>query len=278
MTLTPAPLTNIARSWVTSGSLATRDAEALREPERRWSRRQLLTGCAALGSSLALGCAPDFQIRRLDAPDGRRADVLVVFVTGFSDDLSEVVGHGVIHEITHQVGPVDTVVVQGETLQFFSGEFSAELDRRILETPWARAYSKRILIGFSGGGTAALRYVYGRPEAVDALVLYAPYLGPNYIVEEIEEAGGLAQWRVEQPRERQELLWLWLKRYGAAQIDKPPLHVMWSRQDEVAVGLPLLEDHLPKHRLFIGEGEHGWDAFDRMWPNFVRTHPEIFRA
>lgn len=245
---------------------------------RPFTRRQALRGGLALGASLALGgaCAPDFQLRQVRAHPSRRAPVLVVFLTGFSDDREEVEQHGVIDTITEHAGPVDVLVVQRETPQFFSGELSAELDRRVADQPWFQQYPRRVLIGFSGGGTAALRYIIGRPEVFDDAVLYAPYLGPEFIVEEIEAAGGLARWQPSGAQEGQEALWVWLRRYGAGEVTRPSLHLLWSREDEVSVGLSLLEAHLPAHRLMIGEGKHGWEAFDPMWPQFVRQHRGIF--
>jgi len=245
------------------------------------SRRDALRAGVALGASAVLGpgCAPDFQVLTSWATPGHRSSVLVVFLTGYSDEFRDVDNHGVTDVLSEYAGPVDLYVVQDQTPQFFSGEFVDAFDRRIVQRPWFRHYQHRVLVGFSSGGTAALAYVAGHPDAFDHLVLYAPYLGPQFIVDEIGEAGGLAKWEPTGPIEDQETRWVWLRRYGDGEVTRPSLWLLWSRDDEVSVGLPALEAHLPRERIItIDEGEHGWLAFDQLWTGFVRDHPDVFTA
>ncbi|MCA9704563.1 MAG: hypothetical protein KDK70_01800 [Myxococcales bacterium] len=257
-----------------SGPLRRATRPAGLEPSRRTCLQALLAAGAVLGAG---GCAPDFKILPIAASPKRRAPVLMVFITGFDDHRQDLVDHGVIDVIERHGGSVDVLVVEGETPQYMSGEFTGEFNRRIVQTPRFQRYRRRILLGFSGGGTAALSYASGHPDAFDTMILYAPYLGPKFIVEEIAEAGGLARWQPTGPQEHQEALWVWLRRYAAGEVEAPDLYLLWSREDDVAVGLPLLEDSGLRERISVGSGEHGWPAFDGLWPGFVRDHARLFR-
>lgn len=232
---------------------------------------------AFIGLALASGC-PHFDVEEMSSPETveQRPPVLVVFVTGFGDKPEDLREHRVFEILEHCVGPIHAVVIHRDAIDFLTDSFSSELHRRVTTNRRYRGYEKRVLIGFSSGGTAALEYTTRHPEAFDALVLYAPYLGPDFVIEKIDAAGGLAHWAPEGPPERPEALWMWLKDYGEGKTSRPPTYLLWGRHDAVAPGLSLLLGHLPD-RLIVGEeGKHGWEAFDQIWPTFVANHTELF--
>ena len=224
-----------------------------------------------------LACAPKFRIGELRANPRRRAPTLLVFITGVYDTTDDVQSHRVIEVVRKRVGPTDSVVVYHETPSFMAGEFTAEFHERIANNPRYRKYEHRVLLGFSSGGTAALTYISRQPSKFHSVVLYAPYLGPHFIIDEINEAGGLRRWKPSGPIEDQELLWAWLRDYRVGQREKPSLWLLWGDPDDAAPGLDILRAHLPEERIITGYGDHGWEAFDRLWPRFVGSHPGVFR-
>lgn len=238
-------------------------------------RHCLAFTATAASAPLSFGCAPPFRVAELRARG--RARTQIVFITGVYDDEEDVRQHAVREVVEAAVGPVDMVVVSHETPSFIADKFTNELQRRVILDPRAARYDRRVVLGFSSGGTAALTYISRQPQVFDAAVLYAPYLGPQFIIDEIVEAGGLPGWKPTGPIESQELLWVWLRDYRVGQPGKPSLWLLWSAEDEAAPGLPLLREHLPAERVVVGHGKHGWEAFDAMWPAFVRDHPRIFR-
>lgn len=234
-------------------------------------RRWLLVGVTA-----ALGCAPPIQIEKLEVPANTDASVLVVMIAGVTDTAQDIREHQVFETLSDSVGPVDAFVVYREAPSYIAGKFPTELHRRIVKNRSNGAYARRVLVGFSSGGTAALEYASTYADEFDAVILYAPYLGPQYIIDEIRQAGGLADWAPNPPIEDQERLWWWLKDYAADPSGRPRVHVLWGANDHAAPGLDLLQESWPKQQLTVGEGEHGWPAFNDMWPAFVRTHGTLF--
>ena len=224
------------------------------------------------------GCSTRFDMATIPSPDQQATDVLVVFITGFTDTPEEVRKNGVLDTIYRWAGPVDAVVVYHEAGEYLNGSFVPQIERRITDEEWFRKYRKRVLIGYSSGGTAALRLALSLPTSFDAVILYSPYLGPQFIIDEIVDAGGVNQWSAPGPRERQEELWMWIKEYAKSPMNQPLVYFLWSREDEVAPGLDLLQKYLPADRILVGPGSHGWKSFNGMWPQFVREHGNVFRS
>jgi pimeloyl-ACP methyl ester carboxylesterase len=248
---------------------------------RHMPRRTVVHGLLSAALALSWGCV-NFDVEEIASPEakqGRRPSVLMVFVTGFGDKPEKVREHRVLETLETCVGPIDTIIVYHEAMEYLTGSFSAELHRRVTRNPRYRRYERRILVGFSSGGTAALDYATRYADAFDALILYAPFLGPSYVIKEIDAAGGLAHWTPQGPVEPPERLWLWLRQYAAGEISNPPTYQLWSRGDDIAPGLSLLEGHIPADRMVISdEGQHGWEAFNQLWPTFVADHTKLFTS
>jgi pimeloyl-ACP methyl ester carboxylesterase len=122
------------------------------------------------------------------------------------------------------------------------------------------------LVGVSMGGLGSLLYLRERPEDLDGVVLVAPFLGDQELIEEIAAAGGVEAWDpgtvADDDWQRQ--LWLWLKQLTAS--DRGPTVVLaFGRDDRYAAAHRLLAEALPADQVISGDGGHRVRVFTTLW-------------
>ncbi len=176
-------------------------------------------------------------------------------------------------EIAARAGArVDMVAVDAH-LNYYLKNMIVDRLREDVIGPASQHYERIWLVGISIGGTGALLYASRHPEDLAGVILFAPYLGEDAVIDEVEAAGGLASW---QPPESvaqddfQRRIWIGLQGY-AREKSRPPLYLGWGEKDSFARANGLLARELPKNHVFTAPGGHEWKAWKALWEQFVRT-------
>lgn len=141
------------------------------------------------------------------------------------------------------------------------------LERDVFALP--EVVQARVLVvgGASLGGFGTLLQLAERPGLrVEAVVLLAPYLGPEDVVDEVVAAGGLRAWAPPEQLGTKDFrkIWGWLWRWdrGGQQL---PLWMSWGREDDLAPALAPLVAVVEPARLAPVEGGHDWKTWRRGW-------------
>ena len=141
--------------------------------------------------------------------------------------------------------------------------------------PMREATGARVhLVGISMGGLGALIYAQAHPEDVAGVVVLAPYLGGDEVIDEITSAGGLAEWQPPSdpdPDDFQRDIWTWLKGYTDPETDRPPLVLGWGTEDDLAPASRLLAEALPDDRVFTTPGGHDWPEWRALWEAILES-------
>src|SRR5690606_4896034 len=131
---------------------------------------------------------------------------------------------------------------------------------------WGRrkGYARIWLAGVSLGGFGAALYAARHAMHVDGLVLFAPYLGERPLIEEIRQAGGIAQWEPGHVSERDyaRSLWAWI-RYR--KDDTLPIYLAYGSGDKFAPANQLLSESLPPTQVVTVKGGHNWPTWKKLW-------------
>lgn len=138
----------------------------------------------------------------------------------------------------------------------------------------ARGVREIWLVGVSMGGLGTLIYDRYHPGQVSGLVLLAPFLGDNKVVEEVAAAGGLASWQPSQPLaadDWQRDIWVWLRRWLDPDSGAPPLVLGWGQNDALARSNRLLADVLPPDQVFAVPGKHDWPVWRKLWRDMLAS-------
>jgi pimeloyl-ACP methyl ester carboxylesterase len=217
-------------------------------------------------------------LRTVDYPGNRQPEsgqprTLVVLLPG-RRDRPEDFGRERFPEIAAQAGAkVDMIAVDAHPAYYFNRTIVDRLREDVI-APARRRYDRVWLVGISIGGTGSLLYAGEHPEDVNGLIVLAPFLGDDKMIQEISAAGGLRGWRPPEPLaadDFQRRLWSWLKGYEGGSEGRIPLYLGWGRSDDFARANGLAAVVLPRERVFTAPGGHGWKAWRSLWEQFVRT-------
>jgi pimeloyl-ACP methyl ester carboxylesterase len=113
-------------------------------------------------------------------------------------------------------------------------------------------------------------------DKIRGLVLFAPYMGPPDVLEEVQRAGGLCKYRAPayqaSPTGFARANFGWLQKV-ACETHDPQLWMAVGDEDRLLPADRMLAKHLPNERVLILPGGHGW----KVWtPAVGMLAPRVF--
>lgn len=241
----------------------------------------LCLGCAA-GALLILsgGCVGPWTAAPVPVPTVQLApmpagsDCLLVLLPGRGDRAS-VFGHSSFAQPVADAGVRAGVVAADLHVGYYVNRTAEmRLHEDVVVPAKARGVSEIWLVGVSLGGLGALAYDRFHPGEVSGIVLLAPFLGEDEVIDEVASGGGLPGWQPRlplAPDDWQRNIWLWLKRFARPGPDTPELVLGWGSGDALAPSCRLLADVLPADRTFVVPGSHDWSVWRRLWREMLAS-------
>lgn len=243
-------------------------------------------GLAVAPSALAMilllplagsGCArwrpTPVPLRTVSYPGAGQPRTLVVLLPGRRDSPEDFGRFGFPAMAAQAGAKVDMVAVDAHLGYYYKRTIVDRLHEDVI-APARQRYDRIWLAGISIGGTGSLLYAAGHPKDVDGILLLAPFLGEEKVIEEVAAGGGLRGWKAPEPLapdDFQRRLWAWLERYEGGSEGKIPLYLGYGRRDSFARANGLLGEVLPRERVLTAPGGHDWDAWRALWAEFLRT-------
>lgn len=221
-----------------------------------------LAGCFAIGDSrVPMGTVP------VAAPRPIAERTLLVILPGFGDDAKDMKDHGVAEAI-HEAWPEVDVVLASATYAYYrDGRLVPRLREEIVQPARRNGYSGIWLAGASMGGMGVLLYEREHPGELTGIVLFAPFLGSNSLLNEIRSTGGLRKWNpgplpAEMNRDNyQRQVWNMVKGWA----DRPDLaRRVWlacGTSDHLINDVRLLAPELSEAHYLELTGGHTWSLW-----------------
>lgn len=210
---------------------------------------------------------------------------LLVLLRGMGSNHEIFAREGIIDEIRRRQLPFDIVAPDLHFGYYRAQNLEERLKADIIDPYRRQGYEHIWLAGFSMGGLGSLFYLRSYPEDVDGALLISPFIGWDRIIDEIEAAGGVGQWRKtgNDTDDWQRLLWTWIKAYAADPDAYPPVFLGYGAEDDTVDGGPrLLATVLPAERVLVIPGEHDIPTFKtiffRQLEEMTRTLPLTAKA
>jgi pimeloyl-ACP methyl ester carboxylesterase len=221
--------------------------------------------CAAFGDSRA-----PIATELVPAPQLSPLRTLIIVLPGRNDGGRGANEHGMARAI-HEAWPGADVLLASATYVYYrDGKVVERLHEDVVEPALRAGYRRIWLAGASMGGMGAMLYERAHPGTLTGVVLFAPFLGDQPLLEEIRRAGGVRQWDPGPlPAEvdadnYQRQVWKHIREHSAL------ANRVWlacGSDDYLLSGARLLATTLPEGRFIEMPGRHDW----RTWSRIGRT-------
>ena len=204
------------------------------------------------------------------------AKSLAVMLPGRLGRLPQYRNWGFFDLLREQRPDTDIVATDLHIGYYQDHSFLSRLHEDVVAPARARGVEQINLVGISLGGFGALAYSIENPGEVDQIVILAPFLGDDPIIDEIEAAGGLAEW---QPGtigddDFQRRLWAGLRERLVVESGRrfPQVWLGYANGDRFARANRLLADHLPRRdRVFTIPGGHDWPEWRQLFKTLLSS-------
>jgi pimeloyl-ACP methyl ester carboxylesterase len=196
---------------------------------------------------------------------------LFVFLRGIGGDHQCFEEEGLVEDVWHRGLPYDMAAPNAHVGYYMDRSLIVRLKADVIDPARARGVEKIWLVGVSMGGLGAMLYLYDHPEDIAGVYLIAPFLGPPYLLEEIEASGGLRAWRpgIDDAKEDwQRTLWHWIQQTIADRPDKM-VYLGYGLDDPYRTASQLLAQVLPPERVYVIDGGHDSATFRTLWQKFL---------
>ena len=221
----------------------------------------LMVALVMSGCSFLRPARDPMEARTLRRLGPERARGAIVMLPGFGDDADAFRDNGFADALAKQAPDYDLYAADAHFGYYRKHSLLPRLEHDIIAPLRARGYRELWLVGTSLGGFGAVGFARTHPERVRGVLLFAPYLGPDAVVRDVERQGlcGFAT-RVgseddEESFARKNFLWL---REQACEKRDVSLWIAVGTQDRLLTAARLLSRALPKEHALELAGGHGW--------------------
>ena len=201
---------------------------------------------------------------------------LLVLLPGRHDNAADFEKHGFV-QVAHESGaPVDLFAADAGYGYYVARTLGQRLAEDVFAPARTRGYRSFWISGISMGGFGALVYAEQHPNELEGLLAIAPFLGDDDLINEIEQAGGLAKWKTTakpSPDDYLRQLWLWLGRCIPQAQGCPRIFLGFGREDRFVRAGRLLAAALPAEQVVEVPGEHDWGPWQQI---FSLSLPRMF--
>lgn len=207
-----------------------------------------------------------------------RRSCLVVFMPGMLDTPDTFRERGFLDDAARASDRCDLVAVDAHFGYYRTGQIRQRVRRDILRLAESRGYDEFWIVGISMGGMGTMLVAQDNPGRVAGVVLLAPFLGDDALIESIEAAGGLAEWQPADdldPYDSDEFddaMWAWLRGYAGGAEPRPELY-MGHGDDDVRAGVALLAATQSPQRFGTTPGGHNWNTWRVLWRRLLESPP-----
>lgn len=244
-------------------------------------RRSFLGACCATAVLPSLSaCGPRDRVETVEHPRGSGSDTVFILLPGFRDHAQDFVDYGLVDTIHSELGA--DVIATDATMSYYQRGKVTDFVGRDIVVPAAKAYRQVWLLGISMGGLGCNLVGRSYGDSITGILMIAPFLGRKSIHEEIQGAGGLANWEPtvsthDVGRSNFEAAtWEWLSGYAKGR-PRPELFLGAGTEDQGA-GFDILAGALPNDRVFEAPGGHKWTTWASLWPSMIDAAAPMIRG
>jgi S-formylglutathione hydrolase FrmB len=203
-----------------------------------------------------------------NALDGANPDFCIALLSGSYSQPEDFVREG-FPEAARAAGiAAEIVMAEVRAAWFADGSIVERIHEHVVRPARARGRERVWLAGISLGALAALCYAARHEGSIEGVLLLSPYPATRDVLREMEEAGGLGEWKPVIPAhgdlEREAWMFLADRPQGG-----PEVHCYFATGDRFAEGQRLMARALAPECVREVPGGHDWPAWRQLWADFL---------
>ena len=207
------------------------------------------------------------------SPGHDPARPLIILLPGRGSDADELRAQGFVQAALSS-GKADVAAVNATQGYYMRRTLIPRLLQDVIRPAQQAGYHRLWIAGISMGGLGAVLTAEKQPGLLEGILLMAPFLGEEEVIEEISLQGGLSSWRppaaVDLQADYQRALWSWLKRYAQG-AQSPKLYLGFGDHDRFDRSNALLAAVLPDDHVFRVPGDHDWGPWREVFARFMQS-------
>ena len=211
----------------------------------------------------------------------RSARGVIVLLPGYGDRPSTFEKRGFVDALRRRAPDYDVIAADAHFGYYRKHCVVERLEQDVIAPLLAQGYRELWLAGASMGGFGGVAYARTHPERITGLLLFAPYMGPRNVIEEVQRAGLCAYRAPARYVDDQE---------GFARANFGYLREVACAPSQVSVWLAVgdsdsllpanqvLGSALAEERFLVLPGGHGWSvwtpAIERIAPQALAVRAQ----
>ncbi|MFT6082863.1 MAG: pimeloyl-ACP methyl ester carboxylesterase [Planctomycetota bacterium] len=199
------------------------------------------------------------------------ANGLVVMLPGMGDGPSYYESHGLV-EMVQKANPRFDVICADSHFGYYRQESIVERLHLDVIQPVAGRYEHIWLVGISLGGLGCVAYTDDHPEQIDGVILMAPFMGSDEVIDEVRKAGGPRMWTRPTDTDattgsetRFRDVWVWYQNVLMQPATSPKLLLGYGEQDRFAETIAMVATELPAAQVLTRPGGHKWTVWKQLF-------------
>lgn len=233
-----------------------------------------------VGSTLSITACINFhpakipmQAHEYRAKTDASSRTLLIMLPGRYGTANQFKAEGFVDMVLEAGLSLDVITAEAHTGYYKNMTVIERLRQDIILPAKARGYKRIWLLGISLGGLGAIWYDRTHPGDVDGLILLAPYLGDEQIVDEVEAAGGMRDWHRDEQDTRlsQNYIWGMTKAYEDRHATTGRLFLGYGLQDSFARSNSLLAREIPADQVATLPGSHNWQTWRLLLAKLLKN-------
>lgn len=216
---------------------------------------------------LSCGIYPKEPILLTSFPaTGQSAQHLIILLAGQGAEKDYFENHDWIAMARAHEVEVDFITPHAHLGYYMTNSLVTRLKEDVIVPAKKKGYKSISIVGISMGGFGAILCSRALADEIDRIYLIAPYLGKDYVHDEIRTAGSLKQWQIK-PENREEwtyFIWQHLKEMTEGKQAEDKIFLAYGEQDSNK-GIELLARAMPQKNVIHIPGGHKDVIFTQLW-------------
>ena len=206
----------------------------------------------------------------------KKSDKLIIFIPGIYDSVDKFKREYFFSDAREAGIKADMVAININAGHLAERVMIPRIRKDVFRLIRNDGYKNIWIVGVSIGGLSSLVYLQHHEKDLCGVVVLAPYLADDRLIEEVRKFGGIKKWlpAAEEIKdsidEQINSLWSWL----IIKNNFSNIYLGYGKQDRLIIGSHLLETFLEPSHVVSMDGEHDWDTGRKLWNEQLNTREE----